>query len=218
MQLEGEIDRSFIREHGAEISNRWNLMDPVGNSNIVYYNMDPARPRLTYGWYQLRDFYHLEGDCLFILNYVRDSLFHITIKDHERREVNYLAFGDPAIRLAWFRRPDDEPDPPVVVEEPESPDLFDLDDIVDEPELDIVPTNEVVQEGTAPVVEDPPVPEIEGAEVPDIDGPEVPLDDLENGKVLEILSVGMIPGPDEMYECIFTHTLTYCQATRSMMV
>lgn len=34
MQLEGEIPRCFIREYGSEVSDRWNLLDPAGNSII----------------------------------------------------------------------------------------------------------------------------------------------------------------------------------------
>lgn len=218
MQLEGEIDRSFIRQHGDEVSDRWNLIDPVGNSHFVYYNMDAARPRLTYGWYQLRDFYHLEGDCLFILNYVRESLFHMTISDRERREVQYNYFGDPTKRVAGFRRPGQEPSSSQVIDEPENEDFMDFDEVADEPVLEVAPPNDVVQEVPEVVVDDLPVPNIEEVDVPVIEGPDAADDDLDIGEVLEIPPIGMIHGPDEMYECIFTHTLTFCQATRSMMV
>lgn len=164
--------------------------------------MNASSPRLTDGWYQLRDFYHLEGDCLFMFNYVGFS-----IDDREGREVVYSSFGDPASRVGGYLQ--------GVHEEPSSMEL-------DHPEIHIISDDSEGEDFNDNEIDDSGVgASVEGDSDFDedvVDGPDIPEIVAGNGGGLQANNVGMNQAANGDFEYFFTQVLTYDQATGDFMV
>lgn len=66
------------------------MIDDGGNSNVVKFNMSEVRPRLTRGWYKLRECYDLQGTCTIWLHLMEDCVFNISIYNSDCKEISVL--------------------------------------------------------------------------------------------------------------------------------
>lgn len=67
--------------------------------------MSEDRHRLTKGWYQLRVFYSLEKNCTFWLHEVGDYIFHISILNQDKKEIQ-VPGGPPPCNLDMYAKDD----------------------------------------------------------------------------------------------------------------
>jgi hypothetical protein len=87
LKAEGEVDPDFVNHFGDELTPCWNLVDLVSNTeHLVFFNMNMEKPRITYGWQQLRQTYDISEDVVEVmLAYYGKKDFSI----HIRKAFNF---------------------------------------------------------------------------------------------------------------------------------
>lgn len=96
LQREGELSRAYVRKNINKLKPQWVLIDDAMKQHTVGFNMNEQRPRLTTGWYELRQYYNLEGNCTIWFHEVDDSIFKIDVRDSNHKEIQ-VPGGPPPI-------------------------------------------------------------------------------------------------------------------------
>jgi len=78
----GFVNRLFVIRLRHELGPRWTISDNKGNIHHITFNMDIYNPRITEGWSDLRNFYHLQPPKLCYLRHTRNSAFEIYLYQH----------------------------------------------------------------------------------------------------------------------------------------
>ena len=76
------MNRLFVIRLCHELGPRWTISDNKGNVHHVTFNMDIYNPRITEGWSDLRNFYHLQPAKLYYLRHTGNSTFEIYLYEH----------------------------------------------------------------------------------------------------------------------------------------
>jgi hypothetical protein len=77
----------FVNVFRDELTSCWNLVDLSSNvEHLVFFNMNMEKPRMTYGWQELRETYEISEDVVEVmLAYYGNKDFSI----HIRKAFNF---------------------------------------------------------------------------------------------------------------------------------
>jgi len=78
----GFVNRLFVIRLRYELGPCWTIFDNKDNVHHVTFNMDIYNPRITEGWSDLRNFYHLQPPKLCYLRHTVNSAFEIYLYEH----------------------------------------------------------------------------------------------------------------------------------------
>src|ERR1044072_1699358 len=87
-QMFGRIDTDFARSFNHELGVEWTLMDPLKYLHKVIYYKSYSNPLLIDGWFDIRNFYGLNGQYQFLLRYVGESCFELSIYREALAEIS----------------------------------------------------------------------------------------------------------------------------------
>jgi len=73
------VDQHFVVSYAHELGPQWHLVDVNGMSTTITYNMDSDNPRITEGWFNMRNLYQIQSDSHIQFQYLGNCLFHLTV-------------------------------------------------------------------------------------------------------------------------------------------